>query len=86
MAANSEQTKKRLNPIKRKQMGDRVAELEQEISRTEGEIARLETALQSFVSAEESQRQSQELEQRKASHANLIAEWEGLSQELEVSE
>jgi ATP-binding cassette subfamily F protein 3 len=86
MAANSEQTKKRLNPIKRKQMGDRVAELEQEISRTEGEIARLETALQSFVSAEESQRQSQELEQRKARHANLIAEWEGLSQELEVSE
>jgi len=85
-AANTEQTKKRLNPIKRKQMEERIQGLEGEISRTEDEIARLETALQSFVSAEESQRQSQELEQRKASHANLIAEWEGLSQELEVSE
>jgi ATP-binding cassette subfamily F protein 3 len=83
---NPEQTKKRLNPIKRKQMEERIRALEGEISRAEDEIARLETALQSFVSAEESQRQSQELEQRKASHANLIAEWEGLSQELEVSE
>src|SRR5215472_17001180 len=57
-AANTEQTKKRLNPIKRKQMEERIQGLEGEISRTEDEIARLETALQSFVSAEESQRQS----------------------------
>jgi len=81
-----EAAKKRLNPIKRKQMEDRITELEQGIGRTEDEIARLETALQSFVSAEESQRQSQELEQRKASHADLIEEWEELSQELEISE
>jgi ATP-binding cassette, subfamily F, member 3 len=78
--------KKRLNPIKRKQMEDRVRELEEEIGRTEDEIARLETALQSFVSAEETQRQSLELDQGKASHAALVAEWEALSQELEVSE
>jgi ATP-binding cassette, subfamily F, member 3 len=85
-AAIAAEPKKRLNPIKRKQMQDRVQELEQEISRTEDEIARLETALQSFVSAEESQRQSEELEQQKASHAALVGEWEGLSQELEISE
>jgi len=78
--------KKRLNPIKRKQMEDRVQTLEAEISHTEDEIARLETALQSFVSAEETQRQSQELDQNKASHAALVGEWEALSQELEVSE
>jgi ATP-binding cassette subfamily F protein 3 len=78
--------KKRLNPIKRKQIEDRIQQLEQEISRAEDQIARLETALQSFVSAEETQRQSTELELRKASHARLIQEWEGLSQELEVSE
>jgi ATP-binding cassette subfamily F protein 3 len=77
---------KRLNPIKRKQMEDRVQTLEAEISRTEDEIVRLETALQSFVSAEETQRQSLDLDQSKASHAALVAEWEALAQELEVSE
>ena len=48
-------------------MEDRVHDLEQEISKTEEAIARLETALQNFVSAEESQRQSQELDLRKPS-------------------
>ena len=85
-AASTAEPRKRLNPIKRKQMEDRVTELEESISRAEDEIARLETALQSFVSAEETQQQSTELEQQKASHARLIQEWEGLSQELEVSE
>jgi ATP-binding cassette, subfamily F, member 3 len=78
--------KKRLNPIKRKQMEDRVHELEEEISRTEDEIARLETALQNFISAEDSQRQSQELDQRKAAHAALIKEWEEMSEALQGSD
>jgi ATP-binding cassette, subfamily F, member 3 len=78
--------KKRLNPLKRKQMEDRVTELEEEISQTEDEIARLETALQSFVSAEESQRQSQELDSSKAAHAALVGEWEELGRELENAE
>ena len=76
-------SKKRLNPIKRKQMEDRVHELEGEIGRTESEVERLETALQNFVSSEESQRQSQELDRHKANHAALIAEWEELSGELQ---
>jgi ATP-binding cassette subfamily F protein 3 len=84
--AFAEPPKKRLNPLKRKQMEDRVMELEGHISRTEHEIVRLETALQSFVSAEESQRQSQELDSSKASHAALVTEWEGLAQELEKAE
>ena len=79
------EAKKRLNPIKRKQMENRVHELEQEISRTESAIAHLETALQNFVSADESQRQSQELDQHKAAHVALIKEWEGLSEELQES-
>jgi len=82
----TEISKKRLNPIKRKQMEDRVQELEQEISRTEDSITRLETALQNFVSAEESQRQSQELDEHKAGHAALVSEWEELSQTLEAAE
>ena len=84
--AEAEAPRKRLNPIKRKQMEDRVHELEEEISRAETAIANLETALQNFVSAEESQRQSQELEQHKASHAALIKEWEEMAASLQESQ
>jgi ATP-binding cassette subfamily F protein 3 len=80
---SADSLRKRLNPLKRKQMEDRVHELEEEISRTETAIAQLETALQNFVSAEESQRQSQELDQRKSAHATLIREWEDLAQSLQ---
>jgi ATP-binding cassette, subfamily F, member 3 len=82
----AEISKKRLNPIKRKQIEDRVQELEGEISRTEDAIARLETELQNFVSVEESQRQSRELDEHKADHAALVSEWEELSQSLEAAE
>jgi len=79
----NEAPKKRLNPIKRKQMEDRVQELEQEIERAEASIIQCETAMQNFVSAEESQRQSQELEQHKSQHATILREWEELSQALQ---
>jgi ATP-binding cassette subfamily F protein 3 len=74
-----------MNPIKRKQMEDRIRELEEEINRAEAAITRLETALQNFVSPEESQRQSQELDQHKATHAALMKEWEEFSEELSNS-
>jgi ATP-binding cassette, subfamily F, member 3 len=77
---------KRLNPIKRKKMEDRIRELEGEISRAETVIAQCETALQEFVSTEESRRQSLELDQRKAAHAALIKEWEDLSQSLQAAD
>jgi ATP-binding cassette subfamily F protein 3 len=79
----NEAPKKRLNPIKRKQMEDRVQELEQEIERAEASIIQCETAMQNFISAEESQRQSQELEQHKSQHATILREWEELSQALQ---
>src|SRR5271154_3196007 len=63
---------KRMNPIKRKKMEDRIRELEGEISRAETVIAQCETALQDFVSAEESQRQAEELDRRKAAHAAFL--------------
>jgi ATP-binding cassette subfamily F protein 3 len=86
-AKSSEESKaKRVNPIKRKQIEDRVHELEDAISRAEAAIAASETALQNFVSAEESQRQAQALDQHKANHAGLIEEWEGLSQTLQESD
>jgi ATP-binding cassette subfamily F protein 3 len=77
---------KRMNPIKRKKMEDRIHELEAEISRAETKIAQCETALQDFVSADESQRQSQELDQQRAAHAAFIKEWEELSESLQLSD
>ncbi|HWY23051.1 MAG TPA: ABC-F family ATP-binding cassette domain-containing protein [Candidatus Acidoferrum sp.] len=73
---------KRMNPIKRKKMEDRIHELEAEISRTETVITQCETALQDFVSADETQLQSQELDRNKTTHAALIKEWEELSESL----
>ena len=77
---------KRVNPIKRKQIEDRVHELEEAIARAEASIAACESSLQNFVSAEENQRQSQALDQHKASHAAWIEEWEGLSRALQESD
>jgi len=77
---------KRMNPIKRKKMEDRIHELEEEINRAEAVIARCETALQDFVSADESQRQTLELAQHKTDQAALLKEWEDLSQSLQEAD
>jgi ATP-binding cassette, subfamily F, member 3 len=75
---------KRLNPIKRKQLEDRVKELEKSINRLETSIAVHETALQSFVSSEETERHSRELGNDRAELQKCLAEWEELGQTLEV--
>jgi ATP-binding cassette, subfamily F, member 3 len=73
---------KRLNPIKRKQMEDRLHEIEEEISETEAAIAQTETDLQLFVSADETQRQALQLENHKCELKKLMSEWEELSGSL----
>jgi ATP-binding cassette subfamily F protein 3 len=77
---------KRMNPIKRKKMEDRIHELEAEINRAETVIAQCETAMQDFVSADESQRQSLELAQHKTTQATLLKEWEDISQSLQEAD
>src|ERR1700722_11566462 len=74
---------KRLNPIKRQQMKERLHKIEEEIARGEAAIAVCETGLQSFVSAEETQRQRIELAGRKNDLQSLMKEWEELSAVLE---
>jgi ATP-binding cassette subfamily F protein 3 len=74
---------RRLNPIKRQQMEDRLHEIEEEIARAEAAIALCETQLQSFVSAEETQRQTQELARKKSDVQGLMKQWEELSETLE---
>jgi ATP-binding cassette subfamily F protein 3 len=75
---------KRLNPIKRKQMEERVKELEAEVSRAETAIAECEAALQTFVSAEETARTTQELASHRVELQSRLAEWEELAQSLEA--
>jgi ATP-binding cassette, subfamily F, member 3 len=82
--ASDEPSGKRLNPIKRKQMEDRVHELEGEINRLEDDIAECEAALQTFVSAEETQRVTQELGVSKSELQRRMAEWEELGQALQT--
>ena len=76
---------RRLNPIKRKQIADRVQEIERDIARVEAAIARCETVLQTFVSAEESHRQTEDLHSQRSELAALMKEWEELSQTLEAA-
>ena len=81
---NPEAKQKRLNPIKLKQMQERLQELEEEIARFEAAIATAETALQNFVSVEETQRQTDLLNRSKADLENAMNEWEELGQLLEA--
>ncbi|MGA7077966.1 MAG: ABC-F family ATP-binding cassette domain-containing protein [Terriglobales bacterium] len=83
VADASEPKGKRLNPIKRQQMEDRLHEIEEEIARAEAAIASCETGLQSFVSAEETQRQTLELARSKSDLQSLMTEWEELSGTLQ---
>ena len=85
VAEAAEPKAKRMNPMKRKQMEERLHELEREIAQSEAAIARCETQLQNFVSAEETQRVRQELSQSRGNLQGLMNEWEELSGALETT-
>ena len=74
---------KRLNPIKLKQMQDRCNFLEEEVPRIEGSIAHTEAQLGNYVSAEETQRQSDLLAELREQLNAFTAEWEELMMALE---
>ena len=75
---------KRLNPIKRRQMEDRLSELEQTIAGLEKAIAHCESSLETFVSVEETQRLTRELAARRAELQSRLGEWEELGEALEA--
>jgi ATP-binding cassette subfamily F protein 3 len=79
-------TKRRVNPMKRKQMVERLAQVEVEVSSTEAIIAESEEALSRYVSAEETQRVSALLEEKRSSLESLETEWASLSEALEETE
>ena len=82
--SQSASKQKRLNPIKLQQMKERCGELEKEIAHLETAIAAAETALQTFISAEETRCQSDALARHRSDLAACLAEWEELAQALEI--
>ena len=74
---------KRLNPIKLKQLEDRLSFVESEIPRLEDAIAAGEESLGRFVSAEDFQRIAAELDTLRKRRAALLADWEELAVALE---
>ncbi len=74
---------RRVNPIKLRQMQERLAAVEAEIPRVEGWVAETEQALGVYVSTEETQRLSEVLAVLREQQASLTSEWEELSMQLE---
>jgi ATP-binding cassette subfamily F protein 3 len=74
---------KRLNPIKLKQLEDRVALIEGELSAIDARIAAAEQHLGHYTSAGDSQRTAAELEDLRSLRTALTAEWEDLAGTLE---
>ena len=78
-----EPKQKRLNPIKLRQMKERLSEIEEEITKLEAGIAECEQALQTFTSAQETGRVTQLLETRRHDLESLMKEWEAISSAVE---
>ncbi len=78
--------KKRVNPMKRKQMVARLAKVEAEVSNTEAVIADSEESLSRYVSAEETARVSALLAEKRHALEALEIEWAELSERLEQPE
>ncbi len=77
---------KRINPIKLRQMKDRLEEVEEQVARVEAKIGECEQELSRFISAEETQRQTEMLAAKRAELEQLMGEWEQLSSTIEGSE
>jgi ATP-binding cassette subfamily F protein 3 len=76
---------KRINPIKRKQMEERAQKLEEQIATLESAITARESSLQTFVSAEETARITQELNLSRKELQERTCEWQKIGEELEAS-
>lgn len=74
---------KRLNPIKLKQLQDRLIFTENEMPRLEEQIAQHEQDLGTFRSAEESQRLAAAIGTLREHHEAMMHEWEEISLSLE---
>jgi ATP-binding cassette subfamily F protein 3 len=80
----SQDSKKRVNPMKMKKLQDRLKEVERSVAALESEIAQHESALGDFKSVEETMRLTDLLAGRRKDLEARVAEWEQLSAEMEA--
>jgi ATP-binding cassette subfamily F protein 3 len=78
--------RRRVNPMKRKQMDERLVVVEAEVAKTEAIISDCEQQLGSFVSVEETQRLTNLMAEKRAALEALEVEWATLSEDLEQTE
>ena len=83
VTASPKSAAKRLNPIKMKQMEDRVSAVENELSDLEARIATAEQQQANYTTAEAARALAAELDELRDRHAARTAEWERLATELE---
>ena len=74
---------RKVNPIKLRQMEDRLKFVEVEIPRLEAAIALTEGQMAEYTSAEETQRLAGHLSKLRVDHEKLSAEWEDLVAQVE---
>ena len=73
---------KRVNPMKLKQLEDRLGQVEAEIAKHEAVVANCEAKLSNYVSADESQRVAAQAAEARAAIEQLMLEWETVSEQL----
>jgi ATP-binding cassette subfamily F protein 3 len=74
--------RKKINPIKLKQMQEKVAQLESDVAKAEAAIAERESMLADYGSAADPVRAAQELDTLRQKHEKLLADWEAASEAL----
>jgi ATP-binding cassette subfamily F protein 3 len=84
-APEGKASERRVNPIKLRQMRERRAAIEVEVSQRETEIAGLEASLGNFVNVEETVRVNDLLNARRADLEALLKEWEDVAQSIEAN-
>jgi ATP-binding cassette subfamily F protein 3 len=75
----------RVNPIKLRQMKERLVAIEEEVSRLEAEIADRERGLADFQSVEQTIQANNLVTARRGDLENLLHEWEEVSSAIEMN-
>ena len=78
-------TGKRINPIKLKQMQERVQQLEGQIGNLESQIQQSELSFSDFTNPEEAARLAALLESQRTALDEAMAQWEEITQEIEAT-
>jgi len=75
-----------MNPIKRKQMEEKLAAAEAAVPQLEAAITAAESELADFVSVEITRQLTEELNTLRRKHASALEKWESICAELDAED